>query len=169
MTYAIDQLALLSFLATLVWAAVSDGARFIIPNRVCAAIVLLYPVHVLTHSQPIAWPVAVAIALVALFLGAVAFSRGWAGGGDVKLFAATSLWAGPQLMSPFLLVTAITGGLLAVGAVVVSSVEKRKSVRTEAAGGAATVSDGKSSRPLLPYGIAIAMGGAFVAVQLLRG
>src|SRR5579871_3663313 len=45
-------------------------------------------------------------------VGAAAFALGALGGGDVKLLAAVSLFAGPQLLSSFLIITAIAGGLL---------------------------------------------------------
>src|SRR5690349_376969 len=50
---------------------------------------------------------------VAVFgVGAAVFAIGALGGGDVKLLAAVSLFAGPQLLSNFLIITAIAGGLL---------------------------------------------------------
>lgn len=169
MIFAIDQLAVVSFLALLVWAAISDGARFIIPNRVCAGIVLLFPIHVLASPEPVAWAAATALALVVMGLGTVAFARGWAGGGDVKLFAGSVLWAGPDLISPLLLITAVTGGLLAAGALASTYAERRKASRLGSGGDAVAADLVEKNKPVLPYGIAIAMGGAFVAVQLLRG
>ena len=50
---------------------------------------------------------------VAVFaLGALGFAVGALGGGDVKLLAASSLFAGPALLPDFLMVTALAGGVL---------------------------------------------------------
>jgi prepilin peptidase CpaA len=65
------------------------------------------------------------------------------GGGDVKLLASTSVWAGPALVFPLLMVTALAGGLVAVG---VLAARRRRSP--------------------LPYGVAIAAGGLVVAQRL---
>ena len=50
---------------------------------------------------------------VAVFgVGTVAFAFGALGGGDVKLLAAVSLFAGPPRLPDFLIITAVAGGLL---------------------------------------------------------
>lgn len=166
MMYPFDFIALLSFLGLLAWAAVSDGARFLIPNRVCGAIVLLYPVHVLASPEQVAWLPALGIAAAVMAVGTFIFSQGWAGGGDVKLFAAVSLWAGPHHFASLIFVTAMAGGVLAAGAVLLWLFEKGRLRARVSSGGAV---DAPVAKPVLPYGIAIATGGAFVAVQLLRG
>src|SRR3546814_17926035 len=43
------------------------------------------------------------------------FAFRYAGGGDVKLFVAASLWAGPALFPSFLLVTSLVGAAMAAG------------------------------------------------------
>ena len=55
---------------------------------------------------------ALACAAVVFGAGTAAFAAGALGGGDVKLLAAASLFAGPGLISDFLLVTALAGGVL---------------------------------------------------------
>jgi prepilin peptidase CpaA len=47
-------------------------------------------------------------------LGALCFSRGWLGGGDVKLLAACAVWLGWDALFPFALATVMAGGVLAV-------------------------------------------------------
>src|SRR5687768_13153046 len=108
----IDGLMLQGFAILLVWAAVTDFWTFKIPNRVSLSVALLYPAYVLADPQPVEWIPAAGIALGPSATGAFAFSRGWLGGGDVKLFAASVLWAGPELLPEFLVVTTIAGGLL---------------------------------------------------------
>ena len=47
-------------------------------------------------------------------VGAILFSRGWLGGGDVKLLTAATLWVGPAGTPTLLLLTSVLGGGLAL-------------------------------------------------------
>ena len=58
---------------------------------------------------------AAATGLGALVAGMAMFALGWIGGGDAKLFTACALWLGLTSTPVFLLITALAGGLLAVG------------------------------------------------------
>ena len=49
-----------------------------------------------------------------LVVGILCFSRGWIGGGDAKLAAATTLWFGFEHLLDYLLVASILGGVLTV-------------------------------------------------------
>ena len=62
-----------------------------------------------TTEAPALPPWAAPLVFVA---GALLFSRGLIGGGDVKLLTAATLWAGPGLTPALLIVTALLGGLL---------------------------------------------------------
>lgn len=145
------------FIAFLAWGAFSDYRDFIIPNRVCLAIVLLYPAYLLTSPVPVDWMTAIVISLSILAVTTIMFSFGLMGGGDVKFYTATALWAGPALTIPFLLVTAIAGGVLAVLLMARGYYSQK------------TSSDGKPHRHSVPYGVAIATGGLFVVGQLVIG
>src|SRR5260370_25108790 len=57
---------------------------------------------------------ALACAAAVFAAGAAAFAAGALGGGDVQLLAAASMFAGTGLISGFLLVTALAGGVLGV-------------------------------------------------------
>src|SRR5690606_25919442 len=50
-----DVLLIQALAALLVWAAISDLRRFVIPNRVSLSIALLYPAYVLSAPQPVDW------------------------------------------------------------------------------------------------------------------
>jgi prepilin peptidase CpaA len=52
--------------------------------------------------------------LALLAVGTIPFSRGWIGGGDVKLLAAGAVCAGWPGLASLLLVTSVAGGVLAV-------------------------------------------------------
>jgi prepilin peptidase CpaA len=91
-------------------------------------------------------------------LGTLAFAAGAMGGGDVKLAAAASLFAGPGLMLDFVTVTALVGGLLGVAILAGAPI-----------GRVASAGDGTVRvrlRGNLPYGPAIAAGGLWVALAL---
>lgn len=146
-----------------VLAAVSDIRNFIIPNEVVVAIVVIFPLYVLgTDASPSmsGWIGNIAAATVLLFLGAGLFSAGIFGGGDAKLIAAVALWAGPALLGQFLLLTAITGGVLAAAFLVANSTAKP-------AGESGTIENENAKE--IPYGVAISTGGLFVCWQLLAG
>jgi prepilin peptidase CpaA len=101
---------------------------------------------------------ALACAVGMFGLGALAFAAGAMGGGDVKLAAATSLFAGPALILDFVTVTAVIGGLLGV-AILAGA---RIGPITSTGGGTVRA----RLRGNLPYGPAIAVGGLWVALAL---
>ncbi len=157
-----------AFMALLAWAAWSDFQIYQIPNRICLAIAALYPAYALTAGLPaitILW--ALAIALAAFVAGAGLFAARIMGGGDVKLIAASALWAGPTLILPFLLATGLAGGVLAS----VLWIAERRRGRPEPVGAAAPATDllpATGTIPL-PYGVAIAAGGLYTALTILSG
>jgi prepilin peptidase CpaA len=105
----------------LVVAAVSDAKRFRIPNTVCAALLLLFPLFVITAPGTVEWRQHLMVFILLLVLGFGAFSvfsflfgTPIMGAGDFKLLAATSLWAGPHFLALFLIIAAMAGGALAL-------------------------------------------------------
>jgi prepilin peptidase CpaA len=89
--------------------------------------------------------VAAGIMAVLLLLGSLLYARGGIGGGDIKLAAAAAGTLSIPLCVPFLLYTAIGGGLLAIGFVVV-----RAAARTQT----------------LPYAPAFAFGAVLILLSL---
>ena len=147
------------FLGLLGLAVVSDVASLRIPNRICLAIIFLYPVYVLSSPEPVNWLSALAVAATVFAVGIIPFVAGVMGGGDVKLLAAAALWAGPALIADFLLVTGIAGGVIAL--VMVTNCRFVVASALEALG-ANDARDAVLGRAI-PYGVAIAVGG-FVAI-----
>jgi prepilin peptidase CpaA len=91
-------------------------------------------------------------------LGALGFAAGLLGGGDVKLLAASSLFAGPAFLLDFLTIVALAGGVLGLAMLAGARI-----------GPAAPAGDAPIAARLrggLPYGPAIAAGGLWVAVTL---
>ncbi len=159
-----SNLALLALAGLVFSAAVSDILRFRIPNRICMALVLLYPAYVLAASQPVAWLPAVAVAAVSLVVGFILYSVNACGAGDAKLFAATALWAGPALILPLGLYTSLAGGVM----VLFLWFQHRLARAPSASMVLQTAADSGFLKQPMPYGAAIAVGGLYVAFTLLR-
>ena len=151
------------FVGLLIAAALNDLCVYRIPNWIVVVIVALYPVFVFSTELPIDWLYALAGAVGAFAIGFALFSFGFMGGGDVKLISATSLWAGPTHIVEFLLVTAIVGGLMSIIMVTPARLALASAFDTFGL-----------HRPreillanVLPYGVAIAVGGVGVGLRLM--
>jgi len=110
----VNQMVLVALVGLLAATAAQDIRHLTIPNRYCLAIVLLYPLHVLTDVHGVDWLDGALVGAAALGVGFALFVMRLAGGGDVKFFAAMSVWTGSQLIVEFILVTAVVGGVIAV-------------------------------------------------------
>lgn len=112
------QLAAVAALMCVAGAAYADVRRFEIPDGWSIAVAALFAVFAAstTPAEPY-WSHAAA-GIVVFVVGALLFSRGWLGGGDVKLLAACALWAGFSGLPWLLLGTVSAGGVLALLAVV---------------------------------------------------
>lgn len=183
LTTIIHMLVLAVFGGLLVWAAVADFTRFVIPNMISIALVALYPVHVLTAPSEVYWIIAVVMAAVVFLVGFFMFVLGAMGGGDVKLMSACMLWVGPVHLVEFIGVMLATSVLLAVYAAVRMSYEM-----DDPQAGSAPPGGGAAARqrtgafkwvlnlryvPLtklnVPYGVAISAGGlTFLALTVLK-
>jgi len=154
--------------AMLVAAALSDARRYRIPNALSLGIALLFPVYVtLEGGGGIVWPHNVAVCVGLLGVGYLAFAKGWVGAGDVKLLAAVGLWAGLKHLALLLLVTALSGGVLAL-ALVGWSVWRalRPSKKEEGGVGTEEARAQAIAKTPVPYGVAIALGGLCVLAML---
>ena len=151
--------ALLVYVAALAAAAVSDLVSYQIPNTICLVLVAGFALAapalplgaILSH-------LACGVALLAAT--AICFGFRLMGGGDAKLIAATALWLGWGHVGPFILLTAIAGGVLGLLLIIVR--------RFAPAPG----DPARWYAPLLargegvPYGIAIAAAGLGLLAQV---
>lgn len=139
-------------------AAFEDFRRLVIPNPVIAGLCVLWPFHLATapNVTPALGAAAVGCGLAVFFAGALLFSRGLMGGGDAKLLAAATLWAGPGMTPALLIVTAVLGGVLTL---VLLSAAALRAVFTPAATAAIPL-----SRVPVPYGVAIAAAALIVTI-----
>jgi prepilin peptidase CpaA len=163
MSFAPHLVPLAGFAGLMATAAVEDFRRLIIPNAVPAGLCLLWPVYLATTPAALAAALAATGCAAAVLLGgALLFSRGLIGGGDVKLLAAAALWAGAGATPTLLVLTGLLGGLLclllltplsahfvAAGQVVLDQ--------------ASAPRDGKKSA-VVPYGVAIAGAALIVTI-----
>lgn len=103
------------FPAAMIYAAASDLITMTISNALSIALFFGFFVVALLIGMPVAEMgrhlLASAIVLVFAF---GFFARGWIGGGDAKLAAATALWLGLAHLMDYLLVAAIIGGALTI-------------------------------------------------------
>lgn len=158
---ALRETAILAFAALLLAAAVWDALSYRIPNLLCLSLLAIWPVYL--SALPVTDLAGALMAAGIVFaFGCLAWLRGWMGGGDVKLLAIVALWAGwPEIVATFFVIS-IAGGILALA--------MKTPVRRMFGLVAAPATDGTVTAiaaPALPYGIAIACGGLFLAWRLL--
>ncbi len=154
--------AVLGFAGLLVAAAISDVRTMIIPNRYCLAIALLYPAYVLSTGAGIDWLGALAICSVLLVVGFLLNLGRIVGGGDAKMLAAVALWAGTELFVEFLVITGITGGAMALTYWIRHRMSRAASVGLFFL----APPDPNFAKQPMPYAVAIATGGLYVAFTL---
>src|SRR6476620_3327777 len=108
-----DAVRLLVFPALMAFAASSDLFTMTISNRVTLALiggfVAMAFISGMSPSDVLAHAGAAATVLAVTFLF---FTRGWIGGGDAKLAAATALWFGFDHLLVYLLYASLFGGAL---------------------------------------------------------
>jgi prepilin peptidase CpaA len=160
---SVHLLVMALFFGLLAVAVLTDVKTLRIPNRLCLAVVAIYPAHVLASPIPVDWPGALMLAAAVFVVGLASFAAGWVGGGDVKLMAATALWAGSASFIAFLLATSVVGGVIAV--LMLSQVRFVVAQIAETAG-FCEIRDVVLGRSI-PYGVAIAAGGWVVGVRLI--
>ena len=151
---------LAGFAGLMAIAAIEDCRRLIIPNGLTLGLCILWPAHVATAPAiTLATAGFAALYAAGVFIaGALLFARGLIGGGDVKLLAAATLWAGPGATLPLLFLTGLIGGLLCLllltpaGALIAAAQP--------------TLGDpGRGAkRVLVPYGVAIAAAALIVTI-----
>lgn len=109
----IEAIKLLLFPAMMAFAASSDLLTMTIPNRVSLIMIggfLLLAVASGMSLEQIAWHAGAGLLVLAIAFGF--FARGWIGGGDAKLAAATALWFGFDHLLNYALYGSIFGGVL---------------------------------------------------------
>lgn len=154
--------------ALLVAASVWDVRRRRIPNLLSAAIAAAGLVSQTSARGWLAMLGGFAAGLAVIALLWHPWSRGRIGGGDVKVAGAAAMWVGPKLLLPYLLVTAVLGGVLGALCFVWSARAARREIAANlglAATGLAVPEApirGGGGRVSVPYGVAVAAGALVV-------
>ena len=106
-------LTLVLFPALMAFSASSDIFSMKISNRVSIALAVLYPALAIGLGLPAkAILIDLGCGAAVLVLTFFMFARGWVGGGDAKLAAATAPWLGWALMLDYGLISSLVGGAL---------------------------------------------------------
>lgn len=165
------------FCCLMVWAIISDIRFFILSNKLCLSVALLYPLFIASlylNGTPLAlgyigWSVGISLAIFAFLVALFAF--GYIGGGDVKLIPAIALWAGPAYTLKFLLITTICGGMVAL-LILGSQYLKNYSLSTKSSEkinlSVSKSAESENEENNIPYGIGIAAGGLYIAFELFQ-
>lgn len=166
----VHQLVIAVFAAILVAAAVGDFRSFRIPNSLVLSILVLYPAHVIASPGPVAWVYALVFSFVILAIGAGFFAAGMMGGGDVKLMAAVALWAAPQYLVSFFVITLLVAMLVACAmAVRMAAADSRSAQGWSVMAAVSSIRHVPILKMSVPYGVGISAAGLYVAWRILAG
>lgn len=140
-----------------------DVKRYIIPNWLNLAILLLYPIFFFTAPAPIDWHIPLYGFLFCFALGFAVFAVRMMGGGDCKLFIALGPWVGwSDTMMHFILYFTLYGLLMSAVLIIV-----RGLIAKEKAESVPIIFRRKSP---IPYGLAIGAGFiTLLAMGLVHG
>ena len=152
--------ALMLFVFTMVYAALSDITIYRIRNNLVLTLLVGYavlaPVVGFTHQEMLRSLAAAGVVLLFTF---ALFAVGWIGGGDAKLASVTTLWLGADKAPSYLLFLMLLGGVLAVLVYLFRALPLSQRVANTAWVAQLRASD-KGNK--LPYGVAITMAGLCV-------
>jgi prepilin peptidase CpaA len=153
----------IALLGVLAW---FDVVHRRLPGGLVGAVAVLYFIVAALYTVPLSLVAThVAVALFALFVGALLFAAGLQGGGDVKFAAAVFLWAGAQFaMATFALIS--LSGLV----VALVSLAAGRLMRRSPSGTLARIASPWIAARGVPYGVAISLGALpIVVVRTLAG
>jgi prepilin peptidase CpaA len=148
-----NMLGCVLFVAAMLHVVVTDLRHRRIRNWLVAAMIAVYaPLTIAAGLPPGETGEALCAAALVFAAGFVCFSAGWIGGGDAKLAPACVLWLGADQALPFLALTTLFGGVMALVFLAVHAIRRRHAVAVGPEGPA-------PHRPTLPYGMALALAG----------
>ena len=146
-----------SYFVLCIYAALIDFETLTIPNWLNGWLAFLFfPALILAEPG---WQITglhLLSGLIAFILMLLLFFTKVIGGGDAKMVPAVMLWLGPAGFSPFIVATAVIGGLLTIIVVLLRALWPSHIIPGF---GVATL----GQRGSVPYGIAIAAGAVLAA------
>jgi len=154
----------LLFLGIMVVAAIYDLVSYTIPNFLPLLLIGAFVVFALW--QALSWPLLANHAgagLGMLGVGWALFALGLLGGGDAKLFAATSLWMGWYGIINYMIMFSICGGVLALTLLLFRRLPLPERLRRQL-----WIATLHKKEQGAPYGIALAVGAILAWPGLLN-
>lgn len=149
-----SQPAVIVFCLLMIIAGAGDAMMMRIPNRLTILISALFlPAALASGMAPADIWVHFASGLALLVPGYLLFRFGYIGGGDAKLIAAAGLWLGFPCSAIFLVLTGLSGGVLALAMSVWFVFNVEAGLRSDRLGRLFL-----AFSPDIPYGFAIAAG-----------
>ena len=146
----------------MICAALWDVATLHIPNWLSLAVFFSFLLFSVAAPLEIADVFGrIGLGVVVFVVGIVLFIKGYAGGGDVKLLAASAVWVGWPHFPSYLVATAIIGGVLALVALAFQRFELPASWAS-----VGWLQRLHSREQGVPYGVAIAAAGVLMLPQL---
>ena len=135
-------------------AGLKDITSMTIPNWISVALIIgFFPAAVAVGLPPLTILAHVGVGVAALVVAMGLFALRVFGGGDAKLMAATCLWMGLSGTLPFVLWTAVIGGLFGVLLMLA-----RHHAQPLVVGAPLWVGNLMKPKGDIPYGVAIAAG-----------
>ena len=160
------QMAFVVFCLLAAIAAIYDVWKFVIPNTVSLAVILLFFATVPFVDGPVDWLSHLGAALAVLLVGLVVYRVGFVGAGDVKLMAAASLWVGFGELAGYLIIVAVCGGGLAALLWILRRLIVSLLTYGLASPGQITLPRVLVLNEQIPYGVAIAGAAVFMVNEL---
>jgi len=158
-----DVIALPVFAVVMLIAAFEDFRRLVIPNLLPLVLCVAWPLHFAAAPSLVGALSAIGCALAVFIVGAALFSRGFLGGGDVKLLTAATLWAGTSGTPSLLVLTGVLGGVLTLFLLMPFGAQLAEASRAFL--GPSAISANHDTAKSVPYGVAIAGAGLIVILS----
>lgn len=158
---------LLAWVAVMVFVAAAgrDLGWRVIDHRLVVSLLLLWGGHVvLSGWNGTSILVHLGVGGLAFLVTLIFYSLGWMGGGDVKLAVPVFLWAGPDRGLAVLVLVTLAGTALAVVGLVARA-GTRMPLPAWGRRGLGLISTERG----VPYGVALAFGGAVAALSAPAG
>ena len=150
----LSDVAHLIFPGLLILAGILDFLTLKIPNWLTALVALAFiPAALLAGMPGSAYVIHLISAVIVLAAGFALYAAGLFGAGDAKLMAAAALWFGWPASMPFIVYTALAGGVLALVLLIWGLLRADQEIR-----GHSWISRFERFKPSVPYGVAIAAG-----------
>ena len=138
--------------------AVSDLRHRLLPNFWVGVYAFCFVISVFFTSSTLQQVgLHLLVASSTFIITSIFFALRWMGGGDVKLWTAVMLWAGPHLALPVVIITTLAGGILGILGWL-AAWRLRCAPQTFGRSFLRLISADRG----VPYGVALALAGLFV-------